>query len=142
MLIIFCCFNFSKKLRRKLAGREHDADTDSYSDTEFDPNQEADIPGGLTAEERLKKTYNNLELLEKRFGKLFKYFSFDLKYFVVWDDMKVIFIKFKNGKLWYMSYRDEILLDWILIHMYVFKLMIKNDIQVYKDRLIHRSSEK
>ncbi len=62
-------FDFSKKLRRKLAGREQDADTDSYSDTEFDPNQEIDEKSGLLAEENIKKAHNNLELLEKRFGK-------------------------------------------------------------------------
>jgi hypothetical protein len=52
----------------KFVGRADDADTDSYSDSDFD---RIDYPertlGTMTEEEKFKVEHNNLELLEKRY---------------------------------------------------------------------------
>jgi hypothetical protein len=143
-LIIFY-FYFRKKFGRKIIGRQDDADTDSHSDSDFDGVEKEDpATAGMSAEDKLRAELGNLEILEKRLVNL--YFNFELffifKIILVWDDLTVMFIICKNGKLWFMLYKDEILLDLISIHMYAFKLMMKNDIQQFIDVPIHHSLEK
>ncbi|CAF4394341.1 unnamed protein product [Rotaria sp. Silwood2] len=59
-----------KKLRTKLAGRQDDADTDSYSDSDFELAQDSGNIAGTTDEnEKLKMQHNDLELLEKSLGR-------------------------------------------------------------------------
>jgi hypothetical protein len=67
-------FYYSKKLRQKIIGRTDDADTDSYSDEDFDIDEEALKLGGAADEkEKLKVEHNNIELLEKRLNKILLY---------------------------------------------------------------------
>ena len=69
-------FNFSKKFRVKFVGRADDADSDSYSDSEFEGIDDQDMAEDatpLTEEEKMRMRHNHKELLEKRFErKLFQ----------------------------------------------------------------------
>jgi hypothetical protein len=61
-------FSYRKKLGAKLTGKRDDADTDSYSDTDF--NEVDDLEKSLDVDEdknRKKTERINLELLEKRY---------------------------------------------------------------------------
>jgi hypothetical protein len=59
---------FRKKLRTKIAGGYgDDADTDSYSDSDFDGAEDAEkFPQHMEEKEKIKIEQKNLELLEKR----------------------------------------------------------------------------
>lgn len=97
-------FYYSKAIRRSLARRSDDADTDSHSDTEFvedpDTNQSSQ---SMNEEQKAKMKFNNLELLEKRFVKETSLPFFSRSSIVlVWGDMKMIFIESKIGKSWFM----------------------------------------
>ncbi len=57
----------SKKIRTRLAGHGDDADTDSYSDEDFDVDEELDgVIDPITQRDKANTEYRNLELLEKR----------------------------------------------------------------------------
>ncbi|CAF3469754.1 unnamed protein product [Rotaria socialis] len=59
-----------KRIRSKLIGRTDDADTDSYSDSDFDENATTNKKGQSLDENAQKKMQlNNIELLEKSLGR-------------------------------------------------------------------------
>jgi hypothetical protein len=58
---------YSKKILTKVTGRADGADSDSYSDSEFDGNELGHTTAGpVDKAEKHKMDYNNVELLEKR----------------------------------------------------------------------------
>ncbi len=60
-------FIYSKKLRTKLAGHGDDADTDSYSDSDFDGIEHSErLSESIDEVEKIHIEHRNLELLEKR----------------------------------------------------------------------------
>lgn len=61
-------FILSKKLRYKLSGQDDDADTDSYSDGDFNGHEDTEKSSLLIDEEqKLRLQHKNFELLEKRY---------------------------------------------------------------------------
>ncbi|CAF4767027.1 unnamed protein product [Rotaria sp. Silwood1] len=59
-----------RKLGKKLTGREDNADTDSYSDSDFEADQISEKSAEtINANEKIKKKHANLELLEKSLGR-------------------------------------------------------------------------
>lgn len=79
--LIFLC-HFSTKIRRALIRRKEDADTDSYSDTEFGHDPDTDeILGPMGQQRHAKIKFNNLELLEKRSGETFSLVDLIFRWF-------------------------------------------------------------
>ena len=60
-------FLLEKKYRAKLTGKADDADTDSYSDPDFEIEDDNDKNGPLDEKEKIRNANINLELLAKRF---------------------------------------------------------------------------
>lgn len=64
---------FSRRLRKKFVGRADDADTDSYSDEDFNIKDELKGDEGEPGSEEKKQKiqHGNIELLQKRYRILF-----------------------------------------------------------------------
>jgi hypothetical protein len=61
-------FDYRKKYGRKLVGLRDDAETDSYSDTDFDgPEDGEGLIEGMNEKDKIKNKQINMELLEKRY---------------------------------------------------------------------------